>query len=76
MDERSSQKWPAKVLSSMASLHKNGFASTIHHHFPDLNLPFMASRTSGLYRLEVGNKLPTSPQDLASKRAQDPPKMD
>jgi hypothetical protein len=35
----------------------------------------MASRTSGLYRLEVGNKLPTSPQDLASKRAQDPPKM-
>jgi hypothetical protein len=27
----------------------------------------MASITSGLYRLEVDNKLPTSPQDLASK---------
>jgi hypothetical protein len=39
MDERSSQKWTAKVLSSMDSLHKNGFDSTIHHHFPDLNLP-------------------------------------
>jgi hypothetical protein len=24
-NERSSQKWPAKVLSSMDSLHKNGF---------------------------------------------------
>jgi hypothetical protein len=30
---------------------------------------------SGLYRLEVGNKLPTSPQDLASKRAPVPPIM-
>jgi hypothetical protein len=75
MDERSSQKWPTKVLSSMASLHKNGFGSTIHQHFSVLNLP-MSSRTFGLYRIEVGNKLPTSPQDLASKRAQDPPKMD
>jgi hypothetical protein len=60
----------------MASLHKNGFGSTILQHFPFLNLPPMASRTYGLYRLEVGNNLPTSPQDLASKRAQDPPKMD
>jgi hypothetical protein len=25
MDEWSSKKWPAKVLSSIASLHKNGF---------------------------------------------------
>jgi hypothetical protein len=32
-------------------------------------------RTSGLYRIEVGNNLPTYPQYLASKRAQDPPKM-
>jgi hypothetical protein len=38
MDERSSQKWPTKVLSSMASLHKNGFGSTILQHFPVLNL--------------------------------------
>jgi hypothetical protein len=60
----------------MASLHKNGFASKIHQHFPDLNLTPMASIASDLYRLEVGNKLPTSPQYLASKKAQDPPKMD
>ena len=38
--------------------------------------PFMASRASGLYRYEVANDILTSPQDLASKRAQDPPKMD
>jgi hypothetical protein len=37
-DERSSQKWPAKVHSSIASLHKNGFASTIQQHFSALNL--------------------------------------
>jgi hypothetical protein len=41
---------------------------------PVLNL-LRLPRTSGLYRLEVGNKLPTSPQDLASKRAPDPPIM-
>jgi hypothetical protein len=35
----------------------------------------MDSRTSVLYRHEVGNKFPTSPQYLASKRALDPPKM-
>jgi hypothetical protein len=35
----------------------------------------MISRTYGLYRLEFCNKLPTSPQDLASKRASDPPIM-
>jgi hypothetical protein len=58
----------------MASLNKNGFGSTILQHFPVLNL-LMVSITSGLYRLEVGNKLPTSPQYLASKWAQDPLKM-
>jgi hypothetical protein len=42
--------------------------------FPILN-PLRFPRTFGLYRLEVGNKLPTSPQDLASKRALDPPIM-
>jgi len=36
--EQSYQKWLAKVHSSIASLHKNGFASTIHQHFPDMNL--------------------------------------
>jgi len=36
----------------------------------------MDSRAYGLYRPEVGNNLQTSPQDLASKRAQDPVKMD
>jgi hypothetical protein len=41
-DERSSQKWPAKVLSSMASLHKNGFASIILQHKPSLKyLPWL-----------------------------------
>ena len=35
---------------------------------PLMNPPRML-RTYGLYRLEVGNKLPTSPQDMASKRA-------
>jgi hypothetical protein len=37
-DERSSQKWPAKVRSSIASLHDNGFGSTIRQHKPVLNL--------------------------------------
>jgi hypothetical protein len=37
-NEWSSHKWPAKVLSSMTSLHKNGFGSTILQHFPVLNL--------------------------------------
>jgi hypothetical protein len=31
-DERSSQKWPAKLLSSIASLHKNGFDCKIPQH--------------------------------------------
>ena len=39
MDERSSQKWPTKVLSSMASLHKIGFGSTIIQHKPVMNVP-------------------------------------
>jgi hypothetical protein len=59
----------------MDSLHQNGFGFTIIHHLscsePLLRLP----RTSSLYSLEFGNKLPTSPQDLASKRAPDPPIM-
>jgi hypothetical protein len=38
MDVRSSQKWPAKVRSSIASLHNNGFGSTILQHFSALNL--------------------------------------
>jgi hypothetical protein len=59
----------------MASLHKNGFGFTILQHFPCSEPPLRLPRTSGLYRLEVGNKLPTSPQDLASKRAPNPPKM-
>jgi hypothetical protein len=37
-NERSSPKWLAKVHSSIASLHKNGFTSIIHQHFPDMNL--------------------------------------
>jgi hypothetical protein len=37
-DERSSQNWPAKFPSSMASLHKNGFGFQIPHHFSVLNL--------------------------------------
>jgi hypothetical protein len=40
-----------------------------------LNLPPRLPRTSSLYGLEVGNKLPTSPQYLASKMDLDPPKM-
>jgi hypothetical protein len=41
-DERSSQKWPPKVHSSIASLHKNGFASTFLQHFFALNvLPWL-----------------------------------
>ena len=36
--------------------------------------PPMVPRTSSFYRPEVGNHLPTSPQDMASKRAQYPPK--
>jgi len=64
------------VLSSIASLHKNGFVFTILQHFIVLNLSLMASRTFGLYRIEVRNKLPTSPKDLDSKRAHDAPKMD
>jgi hypothetical protein len=39
-DDRSSQKWPAKVHSSIASLHKNGFGLTNLQHKPDLNVPF------------------------------------
>jgi hypothetical protein len=31
--ERSSRNWPAKFLSSMASLHKNVFGFTILQHF-------------------------------------------
>jgi hypothetical protein len=31
--ERSSQNWPAKFHSSMASLHKNGFGFQIPQHF-------------------------------------------
>jgi hypothetical protein len=46
-------------------------SSTFSYYEP----PLRFSRTSILYRLEVGNKLPTSPQDLASKRAPDPPIM-
>jgi hypothetical protein len=75
MDERSSQKWPTKLLSSMASLHKNGFGFTILQHFSSSEPPQWLSRTFDLYRLEIGNKLPTSPQDLASKRALYPPIM-
>jgi hypothetical protein len=59
----------------MASLHKNGFGFSILKHFPDLNLPHRLPRTYGLYSLEFGNKLPISPQDLASKRASNPPIM-
>jgi hypothetical protein len=40
-DERSSQKWPAKVLSSMAPLHKNGFGLENLDHVPVLNLWFI-----------------------------------
>jgi hypothetical protein len=75
MDERSSQKWPAKLLSSMASLHKNGFGFTILQHFSSSEPVPRLPRTFGLYRLEFGNNLPTFPQDMASKRAQDPPIM-
>jgi hypothetical protein len=75
MDERSSRKWLAKFLSSMASLHKNGFGFTIIQYFSSSKPIPRLPRTSGLYRLEVGNKLPTSPQDLASQRAPDPPIM-
>ena len=38
-DERSSHKWPAKVLSSMASLHKNDFSLEKYQHVPILNPP-------------------------------------
>jgi hypothetical protein len=38
-DERGSQKWPAKVHSSIASLHDNGFGSKIWQHKPIMNLP-------------------------------------
>jgi hypothetical protein len=74
-DEQSSHKWLTKVLSSMASLHKNGLDSINLQHKPVLNL-LNGSKNSGFYSLEVGNKLPTSPQDLASKRVQYPPILD
>jgi hypothetical protein len=49
-------------------------ASQFYNIYPLLNL-LRLPRTSGLYRFEVGNILPTSSQDLASKRAPDLPKM-
>jgi hypothetical protein len=38
MDDRSSQKWPAKVRSSTTSLHKNGFGLAFLQHKSALNL--------------------------------------
>jgi hypothetical protein len=61
------------VRSSTTSLHNNDFGLENLQHKPALNFLLMASRRPGLYRFEVGNHLPTSPQDLASKRAQYPP---
>jgi hypothetical protein len=41
-DDRSSQKWPTKVLSSIASLHKNGFGLENIQHKHTLNvLPWL-----------------------------------
>jgi hypothetical protein len=37
-DDRSSQKWPLKVRSSIASLHKNGFGLENLQHKPTLNV--------------------------------------
>ena len=37
--------------------------------------PLGMSKTSDLYRIWVGDPIPTSSQDLASNRAPDPPKM-
>jgi hypothetical protein len=51
-------------------------AQQFMQHKPASEPPPWLQEASGLYRPEVGNHLPTSPQDLASKRAQDPPKMD
>jgi hypothetical protein len=39
MDDRSSQKWLAKVRSSTTSLHKNGFGLDFLQHNSALNLP-------------------------------------
>jgi hypothetical protein len=38
-DDRRSQKWPAKVLSSTTSLHKNGFGLENIQYKPALNVP-------------------------------------
>jgi hypothetical protein len=38
-DDQSSQKWPAKVRSSTAFLHNNGFGLENLQHKPSLNLP-------------------------------------
>jgi hypothetical protein len=58
----------------MASLHENGISFQNIHHFLFLN-PLMLSKTSESYIFGVESHLPTSPQDMASKRAPDPPKM-
>jgi hypothetical protein len=72
--ECSSQKWPAKVSSSTASLHKNGFGLALLQHNSTLTVLFMTSNMPGLYRSEFGYHSPTSSQNLGSKRAQYPPK--
>jgi hypothetical protein len=64
-----------KVALLKASLHKNDFGFTILQKISCSKPPFRLTRTYGLYRLEVGNKLPTFPQELASKRAPNAPKM-
>jgi len=39
LDDRRYHKWPPKVLSSITSLHTNGFGLENLQHKPTLNLP-------------------------------------
>jgi len=59
----------------MASLNKKWLCLYNYSKFLLLCPPLRLIRTYGLYRLEIGNKIPNSPQDLASKEAPGPPKI-
>ena len=73
-DERSSQKWPAASAPQQLPCIKMALA-WLPFSITLLWLSPMASNRLGLYRSKVGYHSRTSSQNLASKRAQYPPKM-
>jgi hypothetical protein len=73
-DDQSSQKWPASVCSSTASLDKNGFGLASLQHKSTLTV-LMASNMPSFYRSKVGYPSPTSSQNPGSKNAQYLPNM-